>query len=185
LECRLATDPLTEVHCVLGLASLMRRLHSYESAAKYLLRAKQLLGKTVPLDSPPMRICAIIQGWLDLANDKPDLARAQFALALKSTGTMHVEARLARAELELSLHNTAAAAADARIALDISKSLQGGLPFSNRTGLAALMLGRALLQNGDTAHAKQALAMAVEHLSDTVDSKHPDLQTARQLLAGV
>jgi cytochrome c-type biogenesis protein CcmH/NrfG len=74
-----------------------------------------------------------------------------------------------------------AAQADARQALALAQGAQGGIPYSNHTGLAWLMLGRVLAKQGETAPAHNAFQAAIEHLSNTVDSAHPMLVRAREL----
>jgi hypothetical protein len=74
------------------------------------------------------------------------------------------------------------AAHDARQALTISRQLQGGIPYSNRTGLASLMIGRVLDAQGDSARARDAFQEAVAHLSHTVDVTHPALLDAQRRL---
>ncbi len=74
-----------------------------------------------------------------------------------------------------------AAEADVRRVLSIVQAAQGGIPYSNRTGLAWLMLGRVLAKEGDASHAREAFAAAVSNLSNTVDADHPMLMQARLL----
>jgi hypothetical protein len=72
--------------------------------------------------------------------------------------------------------------ANARTALDMAKSLQGTVQYSNCTGLSWLVMGRALEAHGDRAQAHEAFLAAVNNLSNTVDGDHPELQQARRLL---
>jgi hypothetical protein len=65
--------------------------------------------------------------------------------------------------------------------LALTQQAQGGIRYSNRTGLAWLALGRALANQGNSVESRKALQAAVEHLSNTVDDDHPMLQLARQL----
>ena len=90
-----------------------------------------------------------------------------------------------RAEVNLDDGKLQEAAADAREALVITEAQQGGEPYSNRTGLALLMLGRILVRQGSTAEAATAVRAAVNHLSNTVDPVHPAVQQAQQLLASL
>lgn len=64
----------------------------------------------------------------------------------------------------------------------MTTSLQGGVPYSNHTGLAWLMLGRALQAEGDVSQARKAYEKALMHLSNAVDANHPELLRARRLL---
>jgi hypothetical protein len=91
---------------------------------------------------------------------------------------------LPRAELNLREGKLAAAEADARQALSIAQTAQGGIPYSNSTGLAWLMLGRVLAAQGEADRAHHAFESAISHLSKTVDAQHPMLKLARALDAG-
>ncbi len=82
----------------------------------------------------------------------------------------------------MAAKNAAEAAQHARRGLQWATSRQGDLPHSDQTGLAWLMLGRALQDLGDRAQAHKAFDAAVAHLSNTVDLDHPALLQARQLL---
>jgi tetratricopeptide (TPR) repeat protein len=91
---------------------------------------------------------------------------------------------LGKADAELAANDAAAARADARTGLELAKSLQGTLEYSNHTGLAWLALGRALQALGEPVQAHEAFQSAVANLSNTVDESHPDLIRARKLLTG-
>jgi serine/threonine protein kinase/tetratricopeptide (TPR) repeat protein len=187
LECQLATrhgDDFSEVHCQLGLASLAVETRAFDQAAAYLSRALELLGSNVPQGSPPMRVRAVLQGRIDLAAGRLAEARAQFDRALENqdASPTTLDAELGKAETELAAQNAAEAAQNARRGLQWATSQQGDLPHSSQTGLAWLMLGRALQALGDRAQAHKAFDAAVLHLSNTVDSDHPALLQARQLL---
>ncbi len=75
----------------------------------------------------------------------------------------------------------AAAEADARQALAVAQQAQCGLPYSDRTGLAWMVLGQVLAKRGEAAGASKAFHAAVENLSNTVDADHPMLLRARLL----
>jgi hypothetical protein len=90
---------------------------------------------------------------------------------------------LGKAEAELLTGNATGAASDAKVALDMAVSHQGGLPYSNRSGLAWLMLGRALRETGEPVRAGAAFKAAAEHLANIVDADHPALVQARGLSA--
>jgi hypothetical protein len=68
--------------------------------------------------------------------------------------------------------------------LSLAQNAQGGVAYSNRTGLSWLILGRVLAKKGDTAGSRQALRSALEHLANTVDANHPMLLLAHQLAQG-
>ena len=102
--------------------------------------------------------------------------------ANNSSKATAVDGELGKAEALLAAGNALGAAASARVALNASTSLQSGLPYSQRTGRALLLLGRALRHLGQTLPADEALTSAVEHLSNTVDETHPALIEARMLV---
>jgi predicted Zn-dependent protease len=135
------------------------------------------------MDSAPVLLQAALQGSIDLANGRPSDARAQFqqALARKDPSPTKVDAQLGLAETAITEGDAAAAVREARGALQTAATLQGGLPYSCRTGLAWLMLGRAFQQLGDRGEAGKAFATAIAHLSNTVDADHPGLLQAREL----
>jgi hypothetical protein len=92
-----------------------------------------------------------------------------------------ISALLIRSEVNLNEHKLAAAEDDARRALQLAQKAQGGLPFSNRTGLAWLALGRVQAEQGNVADAHGAFEAAVTNLANTVDAGHPMLLQARDL----
>jgi tetratricopeptide (TPR) repeat protein len=187
-ECQVSIrndDILTQVHCLLGLASVAADTDSWDEAKGYLNRADPFLGADVPSDSPPMRVREVLQGRIDLAAGRLTEAEARIdrVLAHRDATTITFQADLSRAETALAQKDAARAAESARRALQWATSAQGNLPYSDQTGLASLMLGRALRELGDAAGTHQALAAAVLHLSNTVDPGHPALARATQLLA--
>jgi tetratricopeptide (TPR) repeat protein len=186
-ECRLAkqrNDALSATHCQLQFAFLTVLTGSFRETPQYLEVATQLMG-AAPADSPPMLMQAALQGSVDLANGRLSEARTQFqqALAGKDVTPTRLYAQLGMAELELAAGNPAAALRESRDALQAAVSLQGGLPYSCRTGLAWLTIGRALEQLGDSVLARKALETAIAHLSNTVDANHPALLQAQRLLS--
>lgn len=88
---------------------------------------------------------------------------------------------LMRAEINLTDGRLVEAESDARRALALAQSAQGGVPYSYRTGLAWLVLGRVLAKNHDVTGSGEAFRVAVEHLRNTVEADHPMLVLARQL----
>lgn len=186
-ECRLAVrreDDFSNLHCVLGLALLTLEVGSLDEAAEHLRRSDELMDSSLPPDSPPMLVRAVLQGTLDLAHGRLAQARAQFEQVVKAqnNGSIGVDALLGKSATELAAGNFSQAADAARRALELATALQGGLEYSYRTGTAWLALGRALQRSGDSAEASTALDHAVEHLSNTVDPNHPALLEARQRL---
>lgn len=175
----------TQAACLLGLASVAQESGHGIAAAVHLKQRLELLGSSIPADSAPFLAGAVIQGKLDLVAGRLDDARAEFDRALRSkrTNATVIAAALGKAELELLAGGAALAAKDARAALDVAIALQGGVQYSNYTGLSWLMLGRALKARGETAQARNAFGSAVIQLSNTVDADHPGLLQARELLA--
>jgi tetratricopeptide (TPR) repeat protein len=119
---------------------------------------------------------ALARGHLTDARTHLDAVIAGSKSDFVSTNALRV-----RAELNLRENQTAAAEADARRALKFAQGAQGGVPYSNRTGLAWLTLGSVLAKEGNTAEAAKAFRAAVDNLSHTVDADHPKLLRARQL----
>jgi eukaryotic-like serine/threonine-protein kinase len=177
-------DPGAQAYSMLGLADLARESGDIPGATKYTEQMAERLGPNEPPDSVLSAKLALARGQLDLIAGRIDAARAQFARALisKRSKPTTIEVELARAELDMLTGDASAAADDAQRGLNIATSLQGGLPYSRRTGLALLMLGKALRAKGDRTGAGKAFEGAVTHLSNTVDADHPSLSEARALL---
>jgi serine/threonine-protein kinase len=175
----------TQAACLLGLASVAQESGLALIAARHLEQRLELLGSSLPADNVSFLAGAVIQGKLDLAAGRLDDARAEFDRALRSkrTNATVIAAALGKAEAELLAGATAMAAKDAQAALDVALALQGGVQYSNYTGLSWLMLGRALKARGEIEQARKALEAAVAQLSNTVDPDHPKLVRARELLA--
>ena len=98
----------------------------------------------------------------------------------KSEFTMTNALRV-RAEVNLSENKFEAAEADARRALTFAQNAQGGVPYSNRTGLTWITVGNVLAGEGNAVEARKAYRAAIENLSHTVDPTHPKLLLAQQL----
>jgi len=83
--------------------------------------------------------------------------------------------------LNLAEDKVPAAESDARAALTVMRQAQGGIQYSNRTGVAWLTLGQVLQRRGASAEARAAFHNAVTHLANTVDPTYPKLVEARRL----
>jgi tetratricopeptide (TPR) repeat protein/tRNA A-37 threonylcarbamoyl transferase component Bud32 len=177
-------DRNSQVTFLLGLANTSRRMGNTAAAAKYLDQAADTLGPDEPADTFLSLRLALSRGMLDLAVGRIDDAQAQFKRAsiVDRTKAVTIDIYLGKAEADLLAGNAAASAENARGALSRATSLQGDMPWSCRTGLASLMLGRALQKLGDDAQARKALEAAVNHLSSTVDANHPALLLAQELM---
>jgi tetratricopeptide (TPR) repeat protein len=171
------------LHCMTGLAWVSRELGDVKQADRYLREASELARAIVPAAGAELLTLKITRGRIALANNQLAEARTNLDAAIADGNTVFYQmtALVARAELNLNEGRLAAAEADARKALSLAQSAQGGVPYSNRTGVSWLVLGRVRAKQGDTAGSQQALRSALEHLSNTVDADHPMLSLARQL----
>jgi hypothetical protein len=132
-----------------------------------------------------MLLYAAFRGAVDLANGRQNDARVQFqrAMAGKDASPATLAGELGMVDAELAVGDAAAAVQQARAALSTAGVMQGGLPYSFRTGLAWLSLGRAAQQLGDRALARKALQTSIIQLSNTVDANHPALLQATHLIS--
>jgi len=174
------------LHCMSGLAWVARELGDVKSADRYLREASELARTLVPTVGAELITLKIARGRIALANNQRAEARTNLDAAIADGNTVFYQmtALVARAELNLNEGRLAEAEADARRALLLAQNAQGGVAYSNRTGLSWLILGRVLAKKGDTAGTQQALRSALEHLSNTVDADHPMLLLVRQLAHG-
>jgi serine/threonine-protein kinase len=172
------------LHCLTGLAWVARELGDMKLADRSLREASELAKTLVP--GSELITLKIARGRIALANNQWAEARANLDAAIAGGNTVFYQmtALVPRAELNLNEGRLAEAEADARRALSLAQNAQGGVAYSNRTGLSWLALGRVLAKKGDTAGSQQALRSALEHLSNTVDPDHPMLLLARQLAHG-
>jgi len=184
LDADAGKDRNSKVTFLLGLANTSRRLGRLTAAAQYLDLAAGALGPSEPESSFLSVKLALARGMLEVASGHFAAAKAQFTrAAITPHGlTTPLDIDLGKAEANLLAGDANEAVQDARAALAKATALRGDLPWSFRTGMAALMLGRALGQLGDHLQAREALATAVQHLSNTVAPDHPDLLRARDLL---
>jgi serine/threonine protein kinase len=172
-----------QAHCLLGLASTLRELGDLPAAEDNLARASAIISAAFPPGFPAAIALRVTRGRLALAKGQFAQARADLdaAIADGKTASLTATALLTRAELNLQENQPAAAKSDALRTLSLTRAAQGGMPYSNGTGLAWLMLGRALAMRGDAGRARNAFEMAVTHLSNTVDADHPMLLLAQRL----
>jgi serine/threonine protein kinase/Tfp pilus assembly protein PilF len=177
-------DEFTELYCSLSFAKLTIETRSFAETPQYLQRAMQLMS-AAPADSPPMLLHAALQGAVDMAAGRISEARAQFQRAMtgKDASPASLAGQLGMVDAELAARRPAAAVERARGAVQTAVALQGGLPYSFRTGLAWVALGHAYRQLGDRVQATRSFEAGIRHLSNTVDADHPALLQARQLLS--
>lgn len=173
-----------ELYTLIGLADVSLALGDRAGAERFITEMSRVMGASEPEDSLPSMRLAISRGYFALSNGAADEALAQFKRGLigKRSKASTIDVLLGKAEAELVTADIRASIEDSRIALDNSVGLQGGLPYSRRTGLSWLMLGRGLRAEGDGTEARKAGQHAVTHLQNTVDADHPALILARGML---
>ncbi len=177
-------NPTGEAYALLGLAYTNIELGDAAGAAKSLQQFADRLTPILPPTTPPWTIYTLLRAKLAVLSGRAAEARPLFekALAGKPSDTNVVNALLGQAEVDLFESPPAAALQKARQALAIAERMQGGVPYSNRTGVVWLMLGRAAQQAGDATLSSKAFESAVLHLTNTVDTDHPALVRARAAL---
>jgi tetratricopeptide (TPR) repeat protein len=169
---------------LLKLASVAQDLGDRNGAVRYLQLANQSLDPSVAPGSSVSTSRMLVEAKLHLMDRRLDSARELYARTMSiGKRDVAISAALGKAEVELLAGDANAAARDARFALDIARRLQADMPFSHRTGLSWLLIGRASAKLGDVVRAHQAFVAAEHHLSNTVDTVHPALLEARQLLS--
>jgi len=175
-----------KAYCLLGIASVNRELGDLEMAETYFNKMIALVGSVAP-SSPPDITRQNMQGRIALSRGNYVDAHKAFNAAIGNGATTKSTAiaLIGRAEVNLMENHPDAAIEDARRALTFMQALQGGKPYSNRTGLAWLLLARAYAKLGETTQAREALQAAITHLSNTVDADHPALKSAQTLLASI
>jgi eukaryotic-like serine/threonine-protein kinase len=171
--------------CLLGLAGVAYETGELQAADDWLDQAAAVIGTVVPPGSHTALSLQVGRGTVAVAQGRRQQARALLdAVVEKGTNAELSIALQSRAELNLNEQRLGDGEADARRLLSITQAAQGGIRYSDRTGLAWLALGRVLAQRGDALRAKDAFDAAVAHLSNTVDEDHPMLVRARQLAHG-
>jgi tetratricopeptide (TPR) repeat protein len=190
-ECRLAIshgDEFTELHCLIGQASVSMMLGEHgdaqqlDHAQHYLDQFTQLLNQlSAPADSPPARAQLLVQSRVQLARGQLAQARSGFERVIidRPHDSMNLDGYLGISMTALAANDAARAVEFARRAMPLAVARQGDLPHSHYVGLASLWLGRALLRAGDRVEGRKALEAAVSHLSNTIDSDNPNLLRAR------
>ena len=172
------------MYCLVGLASVALSTEDPVTAEGYLQKASAIAPDSVPAGSPSAVALLLMKGCLAAARGSIEEARTSFTsiIADQRPIATTVRALLARSELDMRESKWTVAGADARRALEIARQLQGGIPYSSRTGLAWLMIGRALAAQGDSHGAHEAYKAATAHLAHTVDPGLPALVDAEARL---
>jgi eukaryotic-like serine/threonine-protein kinase len=184
LSCVATATGSVAAYCLSGLASVSRSRGDLASAENYLERAATLLGARATTSSPATLALSITKAEIAMSRGQLDTARTILTTAMEGHKTTSAAAMalIDRAEVDLAESRLQEAADDAREALSITQTQQGGEPYSNRSGLAWLMLGRILAREGSTAEAAKAVQAALSHFQNTVDPVHPAVQQAQNLL---
>jgi tetratricopeptide (TPR) repeat protein len=179
-----AHTPMPRVYCLLGLASVSQAEGDLAAAERFLAAGSAIAGDPIPPGFPAAARLQTLRGVIAMSEGHLAQARASLDAVTANSKTAQVthEALRTRAELNLREGKLAEAEADARQALAVAQQAQGGLPYSDRTGLAWMVLGQVLATRGEAPRAAKAFQAAVENLSHTVDPDHPMLLRA-QLLA--
>jgi tetratricopeptide (TPR) repeat protein len=164
------------------MTAVYREMGDLDAAEAWYARAEDIARKNAP-EVRAQYDMRILRADIALARGRLEDARAELDIAVTAGGmpATKVYAFMPRAELNMREGKLAAAEADARQALSIARAAQGGIPYSNRTGLASLMLGRVLAAKGEHDRAHEAFQLAIAHLSRTVSEQHPMLKLAREL----
>ena len=88
----------------------------------------------------------------------------------------------ARAEVNLALGDNAAALTDIDRALQLSRAVQAGRPYSALTGRTLAVAARVHAERGATADARAAAAESVTHLNATLGAQHPETVAINRLV---
>jgi len=171
-----------QVYCLCGLAFVRRELGDLDGARSAIQEAAAAAGD-VPSGSPAVLALSILRGEIAASSGHFADAREALGAAIQGheTTASAITALTERAKVNYLDDNLEQAESDAKQALRLAQSQQGNEPYSNRTGLAWLVLAEVLQKSGRPQDARGALKEAIAHLENTVDAVHPALQRARQL----
>jgi serine/threonine-protein kinase len=144
------------------------------------------IGRSIAPDSVPAMTYRQVRARIDAERGRLAEAAAELSRILElydSRGMAVapvVRVLIVRADVRLKEGNAAAATADARRALEVSKGLRGGKPYSSLTGLALLLIARIHESRGEQAAARLVVSEAIPHLIETLGPEHPDTRRAQQ-----
>ena len=183
---RLQDNPSATASTLLGMGGVAREQGDLATAQRRVDEATAIIDMRFPRGAPVVGRLTFERGMLDLARGRPVPAFAAFETLLNKPGPPGAVAAalIGRADSSLRIGQLDAALADARQANSLAESLQGGRPYSFRTGAARLELGQVLKARGDAAGAADAFNAAVDHLSHTVVAGQWQFVMARDLLHG-
>jgi serine/threonine-protein kinase len=186
---RAGGQPATEIQALVGQVLCLLQLQRPD-AAEPLLREAQALASGLAEALSPLAPPAV---GLKLARAQLHKARGQGAEAkavldalvaeIQAAGLRNVVPMLAhlnRADLLQQLSGADAAMPDAEAALAIAQGMQQGLPYSSLVGQAWLTLGRLHQAAGREGPAREAYALALQHLVATVGPEHHQAVQAQQ-----
>jgi eukaryotic-like serine/threonine-protein kinase len=174
-----------QAYCLLGLGSSAFESGELQQAQAYLQQVEKMGSSTRPKGGPEAAAEHMLRGRLALSRADLPLARREFSAVVdeRKPHATTVNALTARAGLALREGRLALASADAKDALQLAQSLQGGTPWSVRTGLAWLVEGEIRARSGAAAAAHLAFTNAVDHLTQAADASHPALKRAQAMAA--
>ena len=157
-ECVDDKAPRVRVFCLSGLALASNDLGEFDKADSYVQAAFEAEAAIVPTDGVMLAKLRAIRGRIALSQGRLAAARTDLDSAIANSSDMFIlmPALLPRVELDLLEGRSAAAEADARRLLTLTQRTQGGIRYSNRTGLAWLALGRALSNEGNVPESAEA-----------------------------
>ena len=134
-----------------------------DDARVLLQRAEGVGAGASQADAQALRRLHLVRGRLALAIGQLGQAREEFTAVIEGRRPSNITliALTRRAELGLQEGDLDAALQDAQDALELGMKLQGGKPYSWRTGDALLWQGRILARQGDRGRARTAYETAL------------------------
>jgi eukaryotic-like serine/threonine-protein kinase len=182
-------DRLSHQRAELDTAAALSKLGRTEEAERHYRTAIDIANSGSPGQVPLSDIANLLtRAKLDLDEKQYSAARQTLTRVMTlpaMASTSLASAHRLRALAELGDDHLQEALADAQTAVDMSEAQRGDKPFSAWVGQAKLALGQILQARGEIAGSQAAYADAVAQLANSVDTDHPALQQARELLAKV
>jgi eukaryotic-like serine/threonine-protein kinase len=185
---RASARPDALAFALLGQASVYADLENADRAEAAIEELGAALGGSIP-KGPAALTVQVLTGRVALLRGQLDRARGILSEALGPTviqgraNPMGVMTRLNLAEIALRSKQPEEAATLSQRAVEDALALQGGIRYSNRTGMSYLSLAEARLAQGNPAAAQQALTSALEHLNAALGPDHPITRRAVALEA--